>query len=85
MAKRIPLAAAFAETLEQLRERAGLTIPELSAASGIDRRYLERLEAGLHLPGAVCIWRLARALGLRPSELVRAVERQAWEAVLREP
>ncbi len=46
MSKTKPLASAFAVTLEDLREGAGMTTADLAAVSGIDRRYLEKLERG---------------------------------------
>jgi transcriptional regulator with XRE-family HTH domain len=68
------LTAAVAETLESLRESAGMTYAELAASAGLDRRYLEKLEAGHHLPGLAVLWSLARAFGLRPSHLLAQIE-----------
>lgn len=77
MTKPKPLAAAFAETLEHLRERAGITTADLANATGIDRRYIDKLESGRHLPGLAVLWRLSRALGLPPSQVLRHLERRA--------
>jgi DNA-binding XRE family transcriptional regulator len=52
----------------------GLSQEELAHASDLTRNYVWDLELGKKSPSLRTILQLARALGIRPSELVRAAE-----------
>ena len=56
--------------LKRIRERRGLSQEQLAAAAGISRTYLARLEAAKHDPTLRMIERLAKALKVKPAELL---------------
>jgi transcriptional regulator with XRE-family HTH domain len=57
--------------VRRLRRREGLTQVRLAQRAGIDQGYLSQLESGKRAnPSAVIVKRLARALGLRVTELL---------------
>ena len=60
----------FALRLKKLREARGLTQKALAAKAKISRPYLARLETGRHDPHLSRLRKLARALGVKVSELV---------------
>jgi transcriptional regulator with XRE-family HTH domain len=55
--------AAFREDIERLREDAGLSVPELARAAGVDRAHVYRILAGHAEPSDLVCARLAVALG----------------------
>lgn len=62
----------FPARLRRQRERAGLTIRELSGAAGVGASTICELEAGRFEPRQETLRRLVRALGCRPQELAPA-------------
>jgi transcriptional regulator with XRE-family HTH domain len=57
--------------VRRLRRREGLTQVRLAQRAGIDQGYLSQLESGKRAnPSAVIVKRLARALGVRVTELL---------------
>lgn len=60
----------FAMKLQKLRKRKGLTQAALAEKAGISREYLARLETGVHDPHLSRLRKLAKALGVKVSELV---------------
>lgn len=61
------------------RVEKGWTQEELAFALGetgnpTDRAYISRVETGQHNPSATTVIRLARALGVTPSELLDGIE-----------
>jgi transcriptional regulator with XRE-family HTH domain len=56
--------------LKELREARGLTIGQLASLTGFHVATLNRIERGGGRPSARDIERLAKALGVRPEELV---------------
>lgn len=63
--------------LRRAREAAGLTQEELAFRAGLSRPYISQLERDLKSPTLEVLLRLAEALGVRASELVRRVERSS--------
>lgn len=61
--------ARFRERLRQLRLERGLPQAELETA-GVSLGTLQHIEQGRHQPRLETIWRLARAFGMRPAELL---------------
>ena len=55
--------ASLAVDLARLREDAGVSRTRLAAEAGVDRRYLDRIEAGTERPSIETYQRLAAALG----------------------
>jgi transcriptional regulator with XRE-family HTH domain len=68
---------AFGRALRRSRKRAGLTQEELALEAGVRRTYVSLLELGHNQPTITVIFKLARAIGCRPSELIRATEQEA--------
>jgi len=60
----------FAVRLKTLREARQLTQESLAKRAGISRAYLARLEMGRHDPHLSRLRKLAKALGVKVSELV---------------
>lgn len=60
--------------IRRLRLERGLTQEVLSGLAGIARSHLTMIEAGAKDAAVDTLWRIADALGLRLSELMRIVE-----------
>ena len=67
---------AFGQVVRQLRKERKLSQQELAFEGDIDRTFVSLLENGHKQPSLLTIFRLAAALQLTPSELVRQVEQQ---------
>lgn len=65
---------AIGRTIRKLRQDRGLSQDVLSGLAGIARTHLTMIEQGTKKPNFETLWRLALALDLRPSELVRMIE-----------
>jgi transcriptional regulator with XRE-family HTH domain len=66
--------AQFAENMRRLRLAAGLTQERLSEVAQMDAAEISRLERGGRDPQLFTIVRVARGLGVTPSELLADVE-----------
>ena len=64
------------KTIRALRKEKGLSQDVLSGLAGIARTHLTMIENGIKQANFETLWRLATALGLRPSELVAQIERR---------
>ncbi len=65
---------AFGATLRALREERGLSQEALAFDSGYHHTYIGLLERGRKSPSLGTLYRLAQALGIAPSELLRRAE-----------
>lgn len=65
---------AIGRTIRKLRQDRGLSQDVLSGLAGIARTHLTMIEQGTKKPNFETLWRLALALDMRPSELVRKIE-----------
>lgn len=70
---------AFGSVLARLRKAKGLSQQALAFESGLDRTFIARMETGQRQPGLASVFRLAEALGVSSSQLIREVE-QAIDA-----
>lgn len=61
----------MAAKIRKLREARGLTQGELAEKAGVTREYVARLEAGRYDPSLSTIERLAKALKVKPAELLK--------------
>ena len=68
------LSEAFGAVLREVRKKRGLSQEALGFESGYHRTYVSLLERGLKSPSLQTIFDLARALDIRPSELLARVE-----------
>jgi transcriptional regulator with XRE-family HTH domain len=69
------LSPAFARVLREHREEKGISQERLAHAAGLHRTYVGLIERGQRNPTLDAAHALARALGMRLSELVREAER----------
>ena len=60
-----------------MRLSAGLSQEKLGLESEVQRNFVSLVETGQNQPTITTIFKLARALGLKPSELVAEAEREA--------
>lgn len=64
----------FGEALREVRLERGLSQEELALACDRHRTYISLLERGMNSPSLRTIMRLADALGVKPSDLLRRIE-----------
>ena len=68
------LALAFGSVLRAHRKAMGLTQEQLGFEAGLERNYISMLELGQRQPMLGTLFKLAGALGIKPSELVAQAE-----------
>nr|WP_217447327.1 helix-turn-helix transcriptional regulator [Burkholderia pyrrocinia] len=68
------MAAAFGAVLRERRLRAELTQEQLAFEADIQRVYVSGLELGRYQPTLTMLFKLAKALGCAPGELVSEVD-----------
>jgi len=66
----------FGKVLRKLREEHNLSQEKLAEYCDLDRTYISLLERGLRQPTITTIFKIAGALKISPSELVKLVERE---------
>jgi transcriptional regulator with XRE-family HTH domain len=64
---------ALAETIKELRAKAGITQEELADRASVHRTYVSQLERGLKSPTLEVLFRLAHALEADPDHMVAMV------------
>ena len=64
----------FGHVLQSLRRERGLSQEQLGFEAGLHRTYISLLERGRYSPSLSALFRLALALSVSPTELVRRVE-----------
>lgn len=73
----------FADRLRVMRERQGLTLTELAARSGLTPAAISQLERAEREPSFSSIYRLSRALGTTPNDLMGIGDESALDPSLR--
>lgn len=66
----------FGAALRRLRRAAGMSQEQLGLEAGVQRNFTSLIETGQNQPTINTITRLARALGMKASELVAEAERE---------
>ncbi len=79
MPKDVDLERLFGRILQELRTQRGLSQEKLGFESNYHRTYISQLERGQKNPSLKAIVRLAEALGIRPSEMIRRIESRVEE------
>lgn len=74
MRRRSRFERAFGRVLRRLRLEADLSQEALAHRCGLHPTYVSQLERGVKLPTLGTLETLARALGKRPYQIVKAVE-----------
>jgi len=67
---------AFGRVLRQLRLAAGFSQEQLGLEAGVQRNFISLIETGQNQPTISTIFKLAQALGIKPSLLVEKAERE---------
>lgn len=62
------------EQLKTLRKKLNLTQEDLAFYSKLDRKYISNLERNISKPALESIFKLAVALGIKPSEFIKEIE-----------
>ena len=65
---------AFGLWVRELRHRRGLTQATVAQQAAISVTYLSEMESGHHNPTLAVVLRLARALDVKPSQLVSRLD-----------
>jgi transcriptional regulator with XRE-family HTH domain len=65
---------AFGEAIKQARSERGLSQEAAALESGIDRSYYGHIERATKSPTLATVWKIADALEMKPSELIRRAE-----------
>ena len=68
---------AFGTVIGRLRAEKGISQEVMSGLAGIARSHLVELENGRKTVRLDTLWRIAEALGRRPSELLALTEKEA--------
>jgi transcriptional regulator with XRE-family HTH domain len=69
--------AAFGQVLRKHRLAAGLSQEQLGLESGVQRNFISLIETGQNQPTIGTIFKLAAAMGIKPSKLITETERIA--------
>jgi transcriptional regulator with XRE-family HTH domain len=70
------IAKIFGEVLRELRTAHNLSQEKLAEHSDLDNTYISLLERGLRQPTLTTIIKLAKALHIKPSQLIEKIEVQ---------
>lgn len=65
---------AFGRTLKRYRKAKGWSQEQLALESGNQRVFISWLETGSKQPTVTTVFRLAQALDVEPSEMIRGVQ-----------
>lgn len=66
----------FGSAIRSLRQEKGWSQEDLGFEAEMDRTYVSGIERGVRNPTLTTMWRLAKALGVNPSELLVATEQR---------
>ncbi len=64
------------KVIQRYRESRGLSQEVLSGLAGLGRTHLSAIERGVRKPTLETFYRLAEALQIKPSEIMRAIEEE---------
>lgn len=70
------LSITFGTVLREIRRNAGMTQEGLGLQANLQRKYISSIELGEKQPTLLTIFKLASALNISPSELIRLVEQK---------
>jgi transcriptional regulator with XRE-family HTH domain len=73
MQKRDPILCSFGQSVAKHRRAKGLSQEALAEKADLDRTYLSDIERGVRNPGVKNVIRIAKALGITPSDLMKGV------------
>lgn len=67
---------AIADVIKQLRQEKGQSLNIFAYENDLQKSLVSRLENGKNEPAFLSIWRVAEALGIKPSALVKKIEKK---------
>lgn len=70
---------AIAQAIAKHRHDADISQEDLADLAGIHRTYVSQIERGLKMPTMAIIFRISKALNIKPSQLISEIERQEYE------
>ena len=65
---------AFGQALREFRDAKGISQERLAADAGVDRSYVSLVERGIQGPTIQAVVKFAKALAVKPSEMVMRME-----------
>lgn len=68
------LSTAIAQAVVKYRHLLQLSQEELADAAGIHRTYVSQIERGLKMPTIAILFKIAKALNVRASDLISEIE-----------
>ena len=72
-------AALVGQVIQSYRLRKGMSQEVLSGLAGLDRTHYSKIERGLRSPTLDTLFKIAQALDIPPSDIVRQIEQQILE------
>jgi len=72
----LDVSVAFGRVIRRLRQERGLPQEKVAELADLQRKYISLLERADYQPKLSTVFRLAEALGYRPSELIALVEEE---------
>lgn len=69
------IAKTFGKVLKEQRKKKGLSQDALATDSDLDRTYISQLERGKRTPSIETLFKIAQALGVTASSMIRDVEK----------
>ena len=72
-------AALVGQVIQSYRLRKGMSQEVLSGLAGLDRTHYSKIERGLRSPPLDTLFKIAQALDIPPSDIVRQIEQQIAE------
>lgn len=67
-------AVSFGKVLRSVRKTVGMTQEQLALTAEVERNFVSLIERGINQPTIRILFRLATALGVPASEIIRLVE-----------
>ena len=67
-------AVTIGQTIRRLRKEKHLSQEVFSGLAALDRTHYSKIERGLRVPTLETIFKMAQALDMNPSELIREIE-----------
>ena len=78
-------AALVGQVIQSYRLRKGMSQEVLSGLAGLDRTHYSKIERGLRSPTLDTLFKIAQALDIPPSDIVRQIEQRISEFTASHP
>lgn len=72
----LDVSVAFGRVLRRIRTERGLSQEALAADAGLQRKYISLLEKAEYQPKITTVFKVAEALGYRPSDFIALIEEE---------